>query len=117
MNTANQTYLVGSTYPPEDHILRDLAIEIETDDTGQAIIQAPVTPHVCTQSGVLCAGILATLVDVVGGILAVQAISPDWLFLARYTSPWPPSPKRLTRVWLPIERILPLPCIAFRINA
>ncbi len=82
MSTAVQNYLVGDTYPPENHILRDLAIEIQTDNTGQASIQAPVTPHVCTQSGVLYAGVLATLVDVVGGILAVQAISPDWLSTA-----------------------------------
>ena len=79
MSKAIQTYLVGETYPPEEHILRDLALEIETHDTGRAEVQAPISSHICSQNGVVHAGVLATLVDVVGGILAVQAISPDWL--------------------------------------
>jgi len=82
MSKAIQTHLVGDTYPPPEHILRDLAIDIETGETGQAIMQAPVTSYICMHNGVLYTGVLATLVDVVGGILAVQAISPDWLSTA-----------------------------------
>jgi acyl-coenzyme A thioesterase PaaI-like protein len=76
MNTQIQTYLVGDSYPPKDHILRDLFLEIEIHTTSQASIKAPVTSHVCSQNGVVYSGVLATLVDVVVGILAVKAISP-----------------------------------------
>jgi len=82
MRKAIHKYLAGESYPPEDHILRDLAIAVETEDTSQAVISAPVSIYVCAQNGVLYAGVLATLTDVVGGILAVRAIMPDWLSTA-----------------------------------
>ncbi len=85
MSKVIQKYLVGDSYPPEDHILRDLAIDVAIDEAGNADIHAPVTTHVCTQNGILYAGVLGTLVDVVGGILAVQAIAPDWLSTANIT--------------------------------
>lgn len=66
MNNATQKYLVGDTYPPEDHILRDLAIEVETDNAGQARITAPVTPYVRNSLKSLQGGIIALLAGLAG---------------------------------------------------
>jgi uncharacterized protein (TIGR00369 family) len=69
-------------YPPAVHVLRDLGIEseIRTDGTGSAWL--PVTPFVAAPWGGVRAGVLATLVDVAGGGVAVRAAQPDWIATA-----------------------------------
>ncbi len=72
-------HLLADTYPPQDHMLRDLSIEVVATGTDSATIQAPVVPGVCSQKGFMYVGLLATLVDVLGGIIAIPAVSPDWI--------------------------------------
>ena len=72
-------HFLADTYPPRDHMLRDLSIEVLTTGTESATIQAPVAPEICSEKGVLCVGLQATLVDVLGGVIAIPAVSPDWI--------------------------------------
>ena len=60
-------------------MLRDLCIEVVTSGMDGATIRAPVVPEVCSENGVLYVGLLATLVDVLGGVIAIPAVSPDWI--------------------------------------
>ena len=70
--------LVGD-YPPQKHMLRDLRIFLEPQGRQGAIVRAPVVKEICTDQGTLYIGIMATLVDVLGGVLAINAFHPDWL--------------------------------------
>jgi uncharacterized protein (TIGR00369 family) len=72
-------YFLDSPYPPQNHMLRDLCIEVVTSKMDGATIRAPVVPDVCSENGVLYVGLLATLVDVLGGVIAIPAVSPDWI--------------------------------------
>ena len=69
-------------YPPAQHILRDLRLTVEHRATGGSTGWLPVTPHICNPSGAPRAGVLAVLVDVVGGGLAAIAARPDWIATA-----------------------------------
>jgi uncharacterized protein (TIGR00369 family) len=65
-------------YPPPEHVLRDLALEIESrpDDTATGWLR--VTPQLVDARGALDPGALAMLVDVLGGGLSIRAVLPDW---------------------------------------
>jgi uncharacterized protein (TIGR00369 family) len=79
MNKAPHRHFMSNTYPPPDHMLRDLSIEVTTTGTNRARIQAPVVPETCSEKGFMYVGLLATLVDVLGGVIAIPAVSPDWI--------------------------------------
>ncbi|UCC59886.1 MAG: PaaI family thioesterase [Dehalococcoidia bacterium] len=66
-------------YPPQRHILRDLQISLEFPRKRRGRVSAPVVPAICTEHGGVHVGIVATLVDVLGGGLVVRSIYPDWL--------------------------------------
>lgn len=72
-------YFLADTYPPQDHMLRDLSIEVVAKGKEGATIQAPVVPQACSESGCMYVGLLATLVDVLGGVIAIPGVSPDWI--------------------------------------
>jgi uncharacterized protein (TIGR00369 family) len=38
----------------------------------------PVVPEICTDRGGVQVGILATLVDILGGAISIRAVHPDW---------------------------------------
>jgi uncharacterized protein (TIGR00369 family) len=69
-------------YPPQHHMLRDLLISAEFKAKDRCIVQAPIVPEVCTDEGAVRVGVVATLVDILGGALAVKAIYPDWIATA-----------------------------------
>ena len=54
-------------YPPPSHFLGDLGIEAEVISTSSAKVRIPVTPFITGPDGGVRAGVLAILVDVVGG--------------------------------------------------
>ena len=72
------TLLVGP-YPPPVHLLRDLGISLSFHGRERATLSAPVAPAICDRQGAVLPGVLATLVDVLGGSLAIRAIWPDWI--------------------------------------
>lgn len=79
-------------YPPAQHILRDLQLTVEHRPDGTSTGWMPVSPHICNPSGSLRAGVLAILVDVVGGGLAAVAARPDWIATADLTLHLMPRP-------------------------
>ena len=72
-------------YPPPHHILADLGLDAEVDSDTSARVRTRVTPFVTGADGGVRAGVLATLVDVVGGAVGVRALRPDWMATADLT--------------------------------
>jgi acyl-coenzyme A thioesterase PaaI-like protein len=70
--------MTPSTYPPEQHVMRDLQIVTywPADDRSMAI--APVGEHVRNAAGAACLGLIVTLTDVSGATVALAAAAPDW---------------------------------------
>lgn len=69
-------------YPPPQHVLRDLRIEV--DHRGASpVVRAPVVPELLGPGGALRAGVLGVALDVFGGNLAVEAAAPDWALTAQ----------------------------------
>lgn len=66
-------------------MLRDLAVEFAhaRDRTSRAWLT--VTEHLCTPQGHVRAGIVATVVDAIGGGLAATAAAPNWMATADLT--------------------------------
>ena len=64
-------------YPPPVHLLGDLGMEAEVTSESTARVRTRVTPFVTTVDGGVRSGVLATLVDVVGGAIAARVLSPD----------------------------------------
>lgn len=69
-------------YPPELHFLADLGIELDAGHHPHTVARLPVTPHLLGLDGGVHAGVLATLVDIVGGSIAMRAVHPDWMVTA-----------------------------------
>jgi len=69
-------------YPPGVHMLRDLNVSLDIYKEGTAVIRAPVVPEALSPGGGMQPGILATLVDILAGAIAVQAVYPDWMATA-----------------------------------
>jgi len=74
--------MATAPYPPARHVLRDLDIEMESRPDGTASAWLPVVPALASPWGGPMAGVLATLVDMVAGGLAVRAATPDWIATA-----------------------------------
>jgi acyl-coenzyme A thioesterase PaaI-like protein len=81
-----------STYPPDRHILRDLAFVTEMGATDAARGWLEVGPYLRTAEGITHAGAVATLVDALGGGLAAIAALPDWMATADLTLHLLPRP-------------------------
>ncbi len=76
---------VPTGYPPEHHILRDLNLETETFSESTAHARLRVNPYIVDDAGGVRIGVLAILVDAVGGALAARAVLPDWMATADLT--------------------------------
>ncbi len=81
----------AGAYPPPRHLLRDLGVFTERRD-GSLWTGLPPASGLVDEAGRVHAGVLATLVDVAGGALALESAAPDWiatqdLTLHRYDLP------------------------------
>jgi uncharacterized protein (TIGR00369 family) len=80
-------------YPPEEHVLRDLQIEVERrldPSTASAWMTAP--PLAVGSRVTPALGAVAVLVDVLGGGMAARAAAPDWIATADLTLHRMPHP-------------------------
>ncbi len=69
-------------YPPQQHVLRDLRIEV--DHRGASpVVRAPLVPELLGPGGSVRAGVLGVALDVFGGNLAVEVAAPDWALTAQ----------------------------------
>ncbi len=89
--TSAPTPIFGD-YPPERHVLRDLALESAGGDGVTAHGWIAVDEHTRGVTGLTHPGALATLVDAVGGGLAATAARPDWIATADLTLHLLPRP-------------------------
>lgn len=81
------------SYPPDHHIVRDLAPIIERDDDASTIF-LPIVPALLDDSGRLRVGVAATAVDIICGESAIRSVLPDWvatLSLSLQVGVMPPS--------------------------
>ncbi len=72
-------------FPPPGHFLGDLGFSTEVRSDTAAVARTRVTPFVAGADGGARSGVLATLVDVVGGLLGVRILRPDWMATADLT--------------------------------
>jgi uncharacterized protein (TIGR00369 family) len=82
MTWNNATFFASDGYPPKMHLLRDLRLFLTFQERNQATIHAPVAPEICSDNGSIHVGVLATLIDVLGGFLAMETFFPDWMATA-----------------------------------
>ncbi len=75
----------GGAYPPAHHLLRDLALDVEHGGDGTSRAWLTVVPEVLDDRGRVRAGVLATVVDMIGGGLAAHAAAPNWIATADLT--------------------------------
>jgi acyl-coenzyme A thioesterase PaaI-like protein len=75
-------------YPGPRHMLRRLGVEIDQPVRSEIVDglrltgRIPVTADLCDDGGRVRAGVVATLVDVIGGGLSVRTAAPDWAVTA-----------------------------------
>jgi acyl-coenzyme A thioesterase PaaI-like protein len=74
--------VVNAVYPPPQHMLRDLALTVEHHEDGSSVGRLPVVDAVLDDHGRVRAGVVATLVDAIGGGLAAYAAAPGWIATA-----------------------------------
>lgn len=74
--------VLDSAYPPAQHMLRDLALTVEHHEDGSSVGQLPVADAILDDHGRVRAGVIATLVDAIGGGLAAYAAAPGWIATA-----------------------------------
>jgi uncharacterized protein (TIGR00369 family) len=72
-------------YPPAHHLLRDLALDVEHRGDGTSAAWFEVVPECLDDRGQVRAGVLATLVDMIGGGLSAQVAAPNWIATADLT--------------------------------
>ena len=82
---------LATSYPPARHVLRDLALAIEPTGEGRAEARTVLAPAL-VRDGEPVPGMLTTVIDALGGHLALFAAAPDWmatneLTLHRWGSP------------------------------
>lgn len=72
-------------YPPPDHVLRELGLEVDLRPDGTLLGHLPVTDAVRTASGEPVLGVVATMVDMMGGMASIRACTPDRVATADMT--------------------------------
>lgn len=72
-------------YRRPGHFVGDLGLVTEVLSPGKAVVRMQVSPEVTAGDGGVRAGVLATMVDVVGGMAALRMVGSDWLATADLT--------------------------------
>ena len=65
-------------FPPERHVIRDLAMTSQRVAEGRHVTVAPVPDSVRDRAGRPMVGLLATLADAVAAGVVLPAVNPDW---------------------------------------
>lgn len=66
------------SYPPDVHVVRDLAPVVERDGETSAIL-LPIVPEILDDAGRARVGAIATAVDIIGGETAIREVLPQWI--------------------------------------
>ncbi len=76
--------LTSDGYPPEVHVLRDLALEVQ-HTASESRAWMPVNDFMRNEAGRVRTGLLTVLVDAICGGLAASTAAPDWIATADLT--------------------------------
>jgi uncharacterized protein (TIGR00369 family) len=74
-----------AAYPPDRHLLRDLRLEVEHRPDGGSTAWIPLPAGARTESGAPLMGAVTTMVDALGGGMALPAAQPNWIATADLT--------------------------------
>jgi len=66
------------TYPPHEHVLRDIRISTERIAQDHGLCIVPVTDHIRNAAGNAGIGVIVACADIAGSIAAIAAATPDW---------------------------------------
>ncbi|MBM4335282.1 MAG: hypothetical protein FJ108_05115 [Deltaproteobacteria bacterium] len=69
---------MSNEYPPKHHMTRDLRMTMSRE-AGGGFARLQIVPEILEERGAVRAGVLATLVDVYCGGLALEIAEPNWL--------------------------------------
>ena len=75
---------IAVDYPPAQHVLRDLSLAITPTGEGRARARTVLTPAL-VDGGEPVPGVVTTVVDALGGHLALCAVAPDWMATGELT--------------------------------
>jgi uncharacterized protein (TIGR00369 family) len=78
------TATAADSYPPEVHVLRDLALKVQ-HAPGVSRAWMALNEHMGNDAGHVRAGVLTVLVDAISGGLAASTAAPDWIATADLT--------------------------------
>jgi len=67
-----------SSYPPDVHIVRDLAPVVVRGEDGSAI-HLPIVREILEDGGRPRVGVIATAVDIIAGETAIREVLPQWV--------------------------------------
>lgn len=67
-----------STYPPDQHVLRDLRFETQRMTAARTLGWAPIQPGVLAADGSMRTSAIAMMVDVAAAAVAIVAADPGW---------------------------------------
>lgn len=70
--------VIKGCYPPLNQMLSDLSPVLTFQAPDKATLRAPVCDAVSTDGGAMLLGVMAALMDVVGGGLALTTFYPGW---------------------------------------
>jgi acyl-coenzyme A thioesterase PaaI-like protein len=73
---------VTSTYPPDEHVIRDLRLETFKAKVDHTWVWAPVQHHLRDDDGSLRLGAIGAMIDAAGALVALPAADPDWIATA-----------------------------------
>lgn len=76
--TAADTPGRSSSFPPTDHIVRDLAVAVDRS-TGSAAIRLPIVPEILDATGRPRVGVVAVIADMIAGQTAIREVAPSWI--------------------------------------
>lgn len=68
----------SKAYPPEHHIVRDLAVVIDRS-RGDWEIRLPIVPAIFDATGHPRVGVAAVIADMIAGQTAIREVSPAWI--------------------------------------
>jgi acyl-coenzyme A thioesterase PaaI-like protein len=74
-----------ASYPPAHHVLRDLELAIDPTGEGSAVARIPLDERMVAH-GEPVPGVLTTVVDALGGHLALSSVLPDWMATSELTT-------------------------------
>lgn len=71
----------GSSYPPANHLLRDLQVDSVWINEADLHVYAPMTPEVSNERG-MAVGVMAAVIDFAGAQVAMRSVCCDWVATA-----------------------------------